>query len=202
MPSPGVALRPWFFAAAPGIFPMFPGLNVKIVTPAHPFGRPGRSPPEETVFPMTATATHATFRLDCRVRCHIEAPPERIWALLTDAGAFPRWNSTVTEISGKIALGERLSIKVPSAPGRTFRPSVTLLEPSRVMEWSDGMAPMFKGVRRFTLTPDPKGGTEFEMHEAFAGLMLPMIKGSLPDFVPVFDAYAADLKRAAEASAV
>jgi hypothetical protein len=29
--------------------------------------------------------------------------------------------------------------------------------------------------------------------------MLPMIKGSLPDFAPLFEAYAADLKRAAEA---
>lgn len=41
--------------------------------------------------------------------------------------------------------------------------------------------------------------TEFEMSEVFTGLMLPMIAGSLPDFVPVFDQYAADLKRAAEA---
>jgi hypothetical protein len=28
--------------------------------------------------------------------------------------------------------------------------------------------------------------------------MLPMIKGSLPDFAPIFDRYAADLKRACE----
>ena len=33
------------------------------------------------------------------------------------------------------------------------------------------------------------------------GLMLPMIAGSLPDFVPVFTQYAADLKRAAESAA-
>jgi hypothetical protein len=39
------------------------------------------------------------------------------------------------------------------------------------------------------------------MREEFTGIMLPMIKGSLPDFVPVFEAYAADLKRAAEGKA-
>jgi hypothetical protein len=38
------------------------------------------------------------------------------------------------------------------------------------------------------------------MREEFSGLMLPMIKGSLPDFAPVFEAYATDLKRAAEGS--
>jgi hypothetical protein len=58
---------------------------------------------------------------------------------------------------------------------------------------------MFKGIRTFTLTPNADGTTEFSMKEEFSGLMLPMIKGSLPDFGPVFEAYAADLKRAAEA---
>ena len=63
------------------------------------------------------------------------------------------------------------------------------------------MAPMFKGVRTFTLTPRGDGSTEFAMRERFSGLMLPMIKGSLPDFAPVFETYAADLKRAAEGRA-
>ncbi len=36
------------------------------------------------------------------------------------------------------------------------------------------------------------------MKEQFSGLMLPMIKGSLPDFAPVFERYAEDLRRAAE----
>jgi hypothetical protein len=35
--------------------------------------------------------------------------------------------------------------------------------------------------------------------EVFSGVMLPMIKGSLPDFAPSFEAYAEDLKREAEA---
>ena len=74
------------------------------------------------------------------------------------------------------------------------------VEPGRSMTWRDGMAPMFKGVRVFTLTPNADGSTEFSMKEEFSGLMLPMIKGSLPDFAPVFEAYAEDLKRAAESA--
>lgn len=66
------------------------------------------------------------------------------------------------------------------------------------MQWSDGFAPMFKGVRTFTLTPKGNGVTEFAMTEVFSGLMLPMIKGSLPDFRDAFETYARDLKRAAE----
>jgi hypothetical protein len=36
------------------------------------------------------------------------------------------------------------------------------------------------------------------MVEVFKGVMLPMIKGSLPDFKPNFEQYALDLKTAAE----
>jgi hypothetical protein len=66
------------------------------------------------------------------------------------------------------------------------------------MTWSDGMAPMFKGVRTFTLVPKGDGSTEFTMKERLSGLMLPMIRRSLPDFAPVFEAYVEDLRRAAE----
>jgi hypothetical protein len=60
---------------------------------------------------------------------------------------------------------------------------------------------MFRGVRTFELTPNADGTTEFAMREEYSGLMLPMIKGSLPDFAPIFEKYAEDLTRAAESGA-
>jgi len=147
-----------------------------------------------------AEKTTATFRMSCSVTCTIQASADRIWALLTDAAGFPRWNSTVTSLGGTIALGERLALRVPTAPTRTFKPRVTAFEPGARMEWSDGAAPMFKGVRTYALTSKGDGVTEFAMTEVFSGVMLPLIKGSLPDFGPVFEAYAADLKREAERS--
>lgn len=136
--------------------------------------------------------------MDCAISATIRAKPETVWALLTDAAGFPKWNSTVTSIEGPIALGSTLKIKVPAAEGRVFKPKVTHFETARSMVWSDGMAPMFKGVRTFTLTPNGDGTTTFAMREELSGLMLPMIKGSLPDFAPIFETYAEDLKRAAE----
>lgn len=143
----------------------------------------------------------STFRMECRVAINIHAKPETIWGLLTNAADFPRWNSTVTSIKGSIEEGQKLELRVPISD-RTFTPKVTELVPLVRMVWSDGMAPMFKGERVFTLTPRADGSTDFEMVEVFSGVMLPMIKGSLPDFGPVFDRYALDLKKAAEASGV
>jgi hypothetical protein len=144
-----------------------------------------------------ATKTATTFRMECAVSVNVKAPPAKIWTLLTNAADFPRWNSTVTSIGGNIALGERLELRVPISE-RTFKPKVTELEAEKRMVWSDGAAPMFKGVRTFTLTPRDDGSTDFSMVEVFSGLMLPLIKGSLPDFGPPFSQYAADLKREAE----
>ncbi|MEQ1609871.1 MAG: SRPBCC domain-containing protein [Hyphomonadaceae bacterium] len=145
-----------------------------------------------------ASAEKSTFKQSVKVSNEIAAPRERVWALLTDAEVFPRWNSTVTSIEGPIALGRKLAVRVPISP-RVFKPKVSVFEPSRRMVWQDGAAPMFRGVRVYELEP-AGAGTRFVMTETFSGLMLPMIAASLPDFVPVFTRYAADLKRAAEAN--
>jgi len=147
----------------------------------------------------TATKTATAFRMECAVSISIKATPERIWALLTNADEFPKWNSTVTSLRGPITKGTKLELRVPLAPKRVFKPRVTELDAStKRMVWSDGAAPMFKGVRTYTLTNNANGTTEFAMVEVFRGLMLPMIKGSLPDFAPAFATYADDLKREAE----
>jgi uncharacterized protein YndB with AHSA1/START domain len=139
----------------------------------------------------------STFRLCYSVKTEISASPAKVWGKLTDARGFSAWNSTVDRIEGDIALGKKLTITVPIAPGRKFTPTVKELVAEQRMVWSDGFYPMFQGTRTFTLTP--KGpGTVFEMVEELRGIMLPMIKGSLPDFCPVFDRYAADLKKICE----
>ena len=77
---------------------------------------------------------------------------------------------------------------------------MTELQPGARMVWSDGTAPMFKGVRTFTLAPSSTGGTLFAMNEELSGMMVPLVTGSLPDFGPIFETYVRDLKREAERS--
>jgi hypothetical protein len=143
------------------------------------------------------TQTTRAFFLLCRVEVNIQATPHRIWTLLTDAPGFPRWNSTVTGIEGEIREGGKLRLQVPGT-GRVFSPTVSGFVTNERMTWTGGSAPMFKGVRTFELKPRNDGSTDFVMQERFSGLMLPFAKGSMPDFGPVFTAYANDLKREAE----
>jgi hypothetical protein len=143
------------------------------------------------------TQTRGAFSMSCRVEVNIRAEATSIWSLLTDAKDFSRWNSTVTSIEGQIRDGERLRLHVPGTD-RTFTPTVSGFVPNERMTWTGGFAPMFKGVRTFELKPRSDGTTDFAMEERFSGLMLPLLKGSMPDFGLVFETYANDLKRAAE----
>jgi hypothetical protein len=145
-----------------------------------------------------ASKKSSLFRLCYAVEVDIRASSARIWSLLTNAPDFPRWNSTVARITGEIAPGGQLQIHVPIAPNRTFRPKVTQFEQNRRMVWRDGTAPIFNGVRIFELSLNSDGTTRFSMQETLTGLILPMVKSSLPNFGPVFERYALDLKNEAE----
>ena len=146
--------------------------------------------------PATAQ-THGAFSLACEVSVDVRAPAERIWAILTDASAFPTWNSTVARIEGDIREGATLRVHAPGT-SMVFTPRVSGVVPNRRMTWTGGLSFLFKGVRTFELRPRGDGSTDFIMAERFSGLILPFVKRSLPDFRPIFARYAGDLRREAE----
>ncbi len=155
-------------------------------------------PANDSVANGKALKGKKAYRMDYKVGIAINASPEAIWAVLTNATDYPNWNTTVDSIVGTIALNEKIKLHAKISPKRAFKLKVSQFSPSTKMVWSDGNA-MFKGVRTFTLEAMGNDTTVFTMHEVFTGAMLPMIKGSLPDFTADFEAFAADLKRKAEA---
>ena len=128
----------------------------------------------------------------------IEAPPETIWAILTDAPSYPQWDSGVQKVEGTIAPGEKIKVVSEANPGRAFPVKVTAFEPARAMTWSGGMPlGLFKGVRTFSLIPDGTT-TRFTMREEYSGPMLGLIWRSMPDLGPSFEQFARGLKQRAE----
>ena len=103
----------------------------------------------------------------------------------------------MTRIEGQIREGEKLRIHVPGTE-RTFTPKVSDVAANERMTWAGGVPGMFNGVRTFKLTPCRDGSTDFAMKERFSGFALAFAKGSMPDFGPIFQTYAKDLKKEAE----
>lgn len=117
----------------------------------------------------------------------IEATPETIWRILTDAANYPAWDPGVDRIEGTIAPGARLTAYTKASPDRAFPATVTEFVPHERMVWSGGMPlGLFKGVRTFTLVPQGEGNVEFTLREVFSGPLLPLVGRSLPDLNPTF----------------
>jgi hypothetical protein len=144
---------------------------------------------EKTVKEFSATTT-------------IHAPAETVWAILTDAAAYPEFDPSCERIEGTIALGHKLRAYTKLSPGRAFPVKVAELVPGEKMKWSGGMPlGLFKGERTFTSTPAADGGVQFTVREVFSGPMLALIGMSIPDMTQPFEQFAAGLKARAESAA-
>ncbi|HVU04351.1 MAG TPA: SRPBCC domain-containing protein [Polyangiaceae bacterium] len=131
----------------------------------------------------------------------IRSSPERVWEILTNAGDYPRWNTTVTRLEGSIAAGSTVKVYSKIDPKRAFPVRVAEFDRPKRMVWRGG-APLpflFEGERTFSLTPAADGTVEFSMREVFSGILSPLIVKSIPDLNPVFAEFGECLKRAAEA---
>ena len=139
-----------------------------------------------------AVTSKTTFSRETSVSVNIEADAAIIWALLTNAADFPRWNSTVISISGKIQSGETIELKSTLDVKRTFKLKIKEFVPNQRLVWGDPM-----GSRVYSLEKAGKG-TQFKMSEKIGGPLFPLFAGMIPSFDESFDKFAADLKKEAE----
>lgn len=129
----------------------------------------------------------------------IDAPPEKVWAVLIDTSRWPHWDPFCEKIEGTVALGAKIKAYTKLSPGRAFGVEVTTLTPNETMVWSGGMPlGLFKGERTYSLSRDDDGRTVFRMREVFSGPLLGLIRKSIPDMSEAFEAFAAGLKEQAE----
>jgi len=140
-----------------------------------------------------AVTTKKTFSRETAVSIDIQADKSIIWALLTNANDFPRWNSTVISIEGTIAQGEKIKLKAKLDPKREFKLKVKEFEADNRLVWGDAM-----GNRVYTLKSIGNNLTNFSMTEKIGGPLFPLFAKMIPPFDQAFEQYAKDLKNEAE----
>ena len=141
-----------------------------------------------------ARTTKKTFSRETAVSTTVFADPAIVWALLTNASDYPRWNSTVTSLKGSIREGETVELKSILDEKRTFKLKVKEFAPDKRLVWGDAM-----GNRVYTIDKTGTGNVLFSMTERIGGLLFPLFAGSIPSFDESFERFAADLKKEAEA---
>ncbi len=140
-----------------------------------------------------AVTTKKFFSRETAVSIDIQADRSIIWALLTNANDFPRWNSTVISIEGTIAQGEKIKLKAKLDPKREFKLKVKEFDAENRMVWGDAM-----GNRVYILKSIGNNLTNFTMVEKIGGPLFPLFANMIPPFDKAFEQYAKDLKNEAE----
>ena len=132
----------------------------------------------------------------------INAPPNRVWHILTDFEKHASWNPFIKKIRGKPLKDEKLEVHMPDPRGGTmvFTPTVLAAEPNRELRWlgrSEGDA--FNGEHRFFIESSGENKVLFTQSEKFTGSMVAQLEGWLDTAVKSnFEAMNRALKDKAE----
>lgn len=132
----------------------------------------------------------------------IAAPPEQVWAILTDLGSYRDWNPFIVEGTGRFERSEKLKLQMQPPGGKpmTFRPVVLRAEPARELRWRGRLLipGLFDGEHFFRLEPE-SSGTRLEHGEIFSGLMPRFMDKTLKQTEAGFVAFNEALRDRAEA---
>ena len=122
----------------------------------------------------------------------LDAPPERVWQILTDTAGHSAWNPFITKMAGTLEVGQKLDITIAPPGGKpmSFRPTVTDVQPAQRLAWLGhlGFPGLFDGAHTFTLTPLPDGRTQFVQAETFSGVLVWISRGLLAKTAAGFEA--------------
>jgi len=132
----------------------------------------------------------------------INASASQVWALLTDFARMPSWNPFIKSISGNLAQGARLSVRIvpPGSAGMNFKPTILTVRPERELRWLGHLfvPGIFDGEHYFLLTPIGENRTRFTQSEKFSGFLVGLLGSTLAATSAGFKAMNTALKQQAE----
>ena len=101
----------------------------------------------------------------------IPAPPEAIWAVLTDTARYPEWNPVLVEAPGSMVVGGSIPYQLREPNGRQYALTATVarVEPGVALEQKGGMPGVLTFHHQYRLEA-VDGGTRVTQHEDYRGI--------------------------------
>ncbi len=131
----------------------------------------------------------------------IAAPPEHVWAVLSDLASYPQWHPVFTEASGQLTAGNKISLtSTQRESGRTMTAKVKVLsaEPAAELRWVSNVLGFMTSERSFTLSP-ASGGTRLVQTGTYRGLFSRFPPKTIDRIQASFEAINQAIKQQAEA---
>lgn len=118
--------------------------------------------------------------MEIRTETQIDAPAERVWAILTDFDAYPSWNPFMRRISGEARRGRTLYVRSepPGTRPITIRATVLNVEPQRELRWLGRvlLPGLFDGEHVLEIERLDGGSVRFVQRERVIGLAVPILQ--------------------------
>ncbi len=115
---------------------------------------------------------------EIKTHIRIEASPAQVWAVLTDFVKYPEWNPFIKSLTGNVAVGQTITVRLepPGGSGTTFKPTVLVIEKNKELRWLGSLLfkGLFDGEHRFELTDNGDGSTTLVQSEQFGGILVPL----------------------------
>jgi hypothetical protein len=103
----------------------------------------------------------------------IDAPRDRVWAVLRDVSRYPEWNPFTTSVDTTFEPGARVSMRVALRPPLVIPQTewITSYVEGDCFSWGTTMlAPWFLTADRVQVLEDlPGGGTRYSTTDTFTG---------------------------------
>jgi hypothetical protein len=120
---------------------------------------------------------------EIRTEIEIAGTPERVWSILIDFIAYPRWNPFIRSITGVVRTGERLTVFIQPTGGKgmTFRPVVLVVLPHQELHWLGHflLPGIFDGEHYFKIDSISPDRVRFIHGEKFSGILVALAKSKL-----------------------
>jgi hypothetical protein len=143
--------------------------------------------------------------MQLRTEIEIDAPPERVWSVLTDFRRYPEWNPFITNIEGALSVGDTLDLRVspPESSEHRLRPKLLVCEAPRELRWRGHLfiKGLLDGEHFFQVHDAGDGRTRFVHGEDFSGILLRFLNAQLTQVARGFVYMNLALKKRAEQSA-
>ena len=103
----------------------------------------------------------------------VPAPPEAVWAVLTDTQAYGDWNPVFIRVDGDYAAGARVknTVRAPGEETLEIEAVVETVVPAREIRQSGGMPGLLTFNHQWLLVPE-NGGTRVIQHDVDRGLFM------------------------------
>lgn len=129
---------------------------------------------------IDAGASVSTFSLNIETSLLIPASAERVWDALTDQHAYAAWSPFVKDISGRLAVGEMVKVRVQAAGTRerSFNARVAALVPGQELRWRGFLVQpwILRAEHFFQLRKLSPAQTLLIHGEHFQGLAIPFAR--------------------------